>query len=123
MFQMSTPPPVTAKVPADQVALPTKAGLPMSRAVHGTGSEPAVMTVKTFALLATLPTVTTTFPVVAPFGTAATMRVALQLVVVATVPLNRTVLLPCIAPKFVPVIVIAVPTVQDIGDRLVIVGA
>jgi hypothetical protein len=34
------------------------------------------------------PTVTTTFPVVAPAGTVATMLVADQLVVVAVVPLN-----------------------------------
>ena len=56
------------------------------------------------------PTVTTTLPVVAPAGTGATMLVALQLVGVAAVPLNVTVLVPCVAPKFVPVIVTEVPT-------------
>ena len=45
-------------------------------------------TVKLTPLLATPPTVTTTFPVVAPAGTGATMLVALQLVGVAAVPLN-----------------------------------
>ncbi len=45
-------------------------------------------------LLATPPTVTTTFPVVAPFGTGATILVALQLVTVAAVPLKVTVLAP-----------------------------
>src|SRR6266446_2195606 len=40
-------------------------------------------TVKLIPLLATPPTVTTTFPVVAPAGTGATMLVALQLVGVA----------------------------------------
>src|SRR5438105_15028743 len=40
-------------------------------------------------LLATPPTVTTTLPVVAPLGTDATMLVALQLVVLAVVPLKE----------------------------------
>src|SRR4029077_4060616 len=62
-------------------------------------------TVKLTPLLATPPTVTVTLPVVAPAGTGATMLVADQLVGVAVVPLNRTVLAPCVAPKFVPVIV------------------
>ena len=43
-------------------------------------------------------------------GTGTTMLVALQLVGVAAVPLNFTVLVPCVAPKFVPVIVTDVPT-------------
>ena len=53
-----------------------------------------VLTVKLTPLLATPPTVTTTFPVVAPVGTGATMLVALQLVGVAATPLNFTVLVP-----------------------------
>src|SRR5258706_185575 len=73
-------------------------------------------------LLATPFTVTTTGPVVAPLGTGATMLVALQLVGVAVVPLKRTLLLPCVDPKFVPVIVTDVPTAPDVGDRLVRVG-
>jgi hypothetical protein len=80
----------------------------------------ADVTVKLTPLLATPPTVTTTFPVVAPAGTDVTMLVALQLVVVAVVPLNVTVPED---PKFVPVIVTAVPTAPEVGDRLVIVGA
>jgi hypothetical protein len=52
----------------------------------------AVVTVNAAPLLATPPTVTTAFPVVAPIGTGATMLVALQLVVVAAVPLNVIVL-------------------------------
>jgi len=84
----------------------------------------AVATVKFTLLLATPPTVTTTFPVVAPVGTAATIEVAPQLViVVAAVPLNVTVLVPCVAPKFVPVIVTEAPTAPDVGDRLVMAGA
>jgi hypothetical protein len=74
-------------------------------------------------LLATPPTVTTTFPVVAPVGIVAVIDVAPQLViVVAAVPLNVTVLEPCVEPKFVPVIVADVLTVPDVGERLVIVG-
>jgi hypothetical protein len=61
--------------------------------------------VKTTPLLATPATVTTTLPVVAPAGTGITMLVALQLVGVAAVPLNVTVPVPCVAPKFVPVMV------------------
>ena len=80
-------------------------------------------TVKLDPLLATPPTVTTTFPVVAPAGTGTTILVALQLViVVAVVPLNVTVLVPCVEPKFVPVIVTDAPTAPDVGLRLVIVG-
>jgi hypothetical protein len=73
-------------------------------------------------LLATPATVTTTFPVVAPLGTGATILVALQLVGVAAVPLNVTVLVPCVAPKFVPAIVTAVPTHPELGDRLAMLG-
>ena len=51
------------------------------------------------------------------------MLVADQLVGVAAVPLNVTVLVPCVAPKFVPVIVTDVPTGPLVGDRLVSVGA
>jgi hypothetical protein len=49
-------------------------------------------TVNETPLLPTPLTVTTTFPVVAPLGTEAAMEVALQLVAVALVPLNVTVL-------------------------------
>jgi len=54
----------------------------------------AATTVKLTPLLALFETVTTTFPVVAPLGTVAPMLVLLQLVTVAAVPLNLTVLLP-----------------------------
>jgi hypothetical protein len=81
-----------------------------------------VVTVKLTPLLATPFTFTTTFPVVAPAGTDVAMLVALQLVTVAVVPLNVTVLVPCVDPKFVPVITTDVPTAPDVGFRLVIVG-
>lgn len=80
-------------------------------------------TVKETPLLDLLETVTTTLPVLAPDGTVATMLVALQLVAVARVPLNLTVLLPCVEPKFVPVIVTEAPTAPEVGDKLEMVGA
>jgi hypothetical protein len=63
-----------------------------------------------------------TLPVAAPFGTEAAMLVAFQLVGVAAVPLNVTVLVPCVAPKLVPVMVTEVPAGPEVGFRLVIVG-
>ena len=74
-------------------------------------------------LLATPPTVTTTFPVVAPDGTVATMLVALQLVASpAETPPNVTALEPCDVPKFVPVIVTEAPIGPDAGLKLVMLG-
>src|SRR2546422_9755345 len=81
------------------------------------------VTVKLTPLLATPPTVTTTLPVVAPAGTGTTMLVALQLVGAVAVPLNVTVLVPCVAPKFAPAIVTDVPTNPDVGFKLVMLGA
>jgi hypothetical protein len=54
----------------------------------------AAVTVKVTPLLGTPLTVTTTLPAVAPLGTVTVMPVALQLLAVAGVPLNFTVLLP-----------------------------
>jgi hypothetical protein len=82
----------------------------------------AEVTVKTTALLITPLTVTTTFPVSAPAGTVTAMLVALQVDTVAAVPLKVTVLVPCVAPKFVPVIVIAVPTAPAAWLKLVMWG-
>jgi hypothetical protein len=53
--------------------------------------------VKLLPLLTSPAMVTTTFPVVAPAGTRAVIRVVLQLVGVAAVPLKVTVLVPCVA--------------------------
>jgi hypothetical protein len=81
-------------------------------------------TVNETPLLAVPLTVTTTLPVVAPVGTVATIDVALQLpMVVTAVPLNLTVLVPWVEPKFVPVIVTDAPTAPEVGERLVILGA
>lgn len=82
------------------------------------------MTVKFTPLLGKLPTVTTTLPLVAPFGTGTTMLVSLQLVAGKTaVPLKVTVLFVWPGPKPVPVIVTEAPTRPDAGFRLVMVGA
>jgi hypothetical protein len=51
-------------------------------------------TVKVTPLLAEPETVTITLPVVAPLGTVAVMLVEPQLVAVAVIPLNLTVLIP-----------------------------
>jgi len=80
-------------------------------------------TVKLTPLLFTPLALTTTLPVVAPVGTVATIEVALQLeIVVAVVVLNLTVLVPWVAPKFVPVIVTEAPTAPVVGDKLVMLG-
>jgi len=51
------------------------------------------------------------------------INVALQLVTVAVVPLNLTVLEPCVEPKFVPLTVTAAPIAPEVGDKLVMFGA
>ncbi len=78
-------------------------------------------TVKFTPLLFTPLANTTTLPVVAPLGTVTPILVALQLPTVAAVPLNETV--PCVEPKFVPVIVTAAPTAPVVIDKLVMLGA
>src|SRR5580700_3186628 len=91
-------------------------------AVHVAVTVGVWITVNVMALLASPPTVTTTLPVAALAGTGATRLVALQLVGVAAKPLNVTVLVPCVPPKFVPAIVTDVPTAPAVGVRLVRVG-
>jgi hypothetical protein len=82
-----------------------------------------VVIVKLEPLLAWPPTVTTTLPVTAPAGTGATMLVPFQLVGAAFTPPNVIALVPCVAPKFAPLIVTAVPTTPEFGLRLVMLGA
>jgi hypothetical protein len=78
----------------------------------------AAVTVNVTPALATPPAaVTTTFPVVAPVGTAATIWAALQLVMVALVPLNVTLPLPCVGPKLEPAITIEEPIAPVFGVR------
>lgn len=80
------------------------------------------VTAKVEPLLASPETKTVTLPLDAPTGTGTTMFVALQLVGVAALPLNETVLDPCVEPKLVPVIVIETPDAPDVGDKLEIFG-
>src|SRR5438309_10889925 len=70
----------------------------------------------------TPPAMTISLPVVAPAGTGATMLVALQLVGVAPIPLNVTVLVPWFAPKLAPVTVTDVPRTPDVGLSPVMFG-
>jgi hypothetical protein len=85
--------------------------------------RPPCPTANETPLLATPPTVTTTFPVVAPLGTTAWIEVELQPeMVVTAVLLNVTVLVSWLEPKFAPVMVTDVPTFPDVGDRPVMVG-
>src|SRR5437763_10023235 len=104
-------------VPVMVIAVPDAPAVGKRLVMTGGGD-----TVKATALLAIPFTVTTTVPVVAVAGTGTTMLVLLQVVGVASVPLNCTVLVPLVAPKFVPVIVIGTPKVPDVGDRLVMDG-
>jgi len=106
-------------VPAIVIGVPTDPVVGFKLVI--VGDEP-VVTVKLTPLLAKPPTVTTTFPVVAPLGTVVAMLVALQLVTVAEVWLKVTVLVPCVDPKFVPVIVTGDPTEPEVGFKLVIAG-
>jgi len=80
-------------------------------------------TVNVIPLLWTPPTVTTTGPVVAPAGTEVMMLVAFQFETVAEVPLKVTVLVPCVAPKLVPVMVSETPAAPLVWLRLVMLGA
>ena len=70
-------------VPVIVTEVPTTAELGAKVVMLGVAN-----TAKLTPLLVTPDTVTTTFPVVAPAGTGATMLVALQLVGVAVIPLN-----------------------------------
>ena len=83
----------------------------------------AAVTVKVTPLLALPETVTITLPVVAPGGTVAVMLDAPQLVVVAVVPLNLTVLDPLFDPKLDPAITMDDPTAPVFGVSDVMVGA
>jgi hypothetical protein len=106
-------------VPAIVTLAPTNPDIGLRLVMLGA----ATVTVKITPLLATPSTVTTTLPVVAPAGTGTATLVALQLVGDAAVPLKVTVLVPCVAPKFVPVIVTLAPINPDAGFRLVMAGA
>jgi hypothetical protein len=74
-------------VPLMITSVPTGPAVGFKPLIFGGG-----VTVNGRPLLATPPTVTTTFPVVAPTGTGTSMLVSLQFVGVATVVLNVTLL-------------------------------
>jgi hypothetical protein len=76
-------------VPVTVTDVPTGPVVGDSLVMLGVGKN-----VNLIPLLATPPTVTTTFPVPAPVGTGTLMVVAVQLVGVAAVPANVTVLVP-----------------------------
>src|SRR5579863_3467161 len=88
------------------------------------GDRPLVtgVTVKVTLLLATPPTLTTTGPDVAFAGTAATITPVFQLVGVALIPLNVSVLDPWLDPKFAPLMVTDAPTTPLVGEILLIEG-
>jgi hypothetical protein len=80
------------------------------------------ITVKLTPLLSTPLACTITLPLLAALGTVVTIDVALQFVIVAVVPLNLTVPVPCGEPKFAPVMVIDAPTTPEVEDKLVMLG-
>jgi hypothetical protein len=51
------------------------------------------------------------------------MFVPLQLVGMACTPPKVTVLVPCVVPKFAPLIVTAVPTTPELGLKFMMLGA
>ena len=106
-------------VPVMVMLAPTNPEAGFRLVILGAGT----VTVKLTPLLLTPPTATTTLPVVAPTGTGTAILDALQLVGDAGVPLKVTVLVPWVAPKLAPVIVMLAPTNPDTGFRLVMVGA
>jgi hypothetical protein len=80
-------------------------------------------TVKLTLLLAIpLPEVTTILPLFASAGTAVTMEVSLQLVMLTAVPLNETEPVPLVAPKLLPLIVTEVPAGPEVGETELMAG-
>src|SRR6266436_894455 len=93
-------------VPLTVTTVPTGPDVGLIFVILGGG-----VTVKGRPLLATPPTVTTTLTEPkAIAGTGTSMLVALQFVGAASVPVKVTVLVPCVVPKFRPVIVTIAPT-------------
>ena len=94
----------------------------MPPAGDNTGAAAGVCTTNAAPALATPFTVTTTLPVVAAAGTTVVICVADHAFAVAVTPLNFTVLVPCVDPKFVPVTVTGAPPAPLVGDSDVIAG-
>lgn len=80
----------------------------------------ACETVNGTPLLETPSTVTTTFPMLAPLGTATSIDVSPHIVGLPATPLNVTV--PGREPKPVPEITTVVPTGPEVGERVVMPG-
>src|SRR5262245_5456366 len=108
--------------PAYAATVAWASGPPPSTSVTTPPIHGALVTVNVAPLLGTPLTVTTTGPVAAPAGALAVTLVALQAVVDAAMPLNVTVLLPRVEPKFAPVIETSTPTGPDAGARLLMDG-
>lgn len=102
--------------PAGEMAVDVR----FAGAVGGVMSGPIV---KVKPLLAEPPTLTTTFPVVAAAGTTTPALVGFQVTAgPAGTPLNVTVLVPCVAPKFAPDSITKLPTGPEGGLMLVMLG-
>lgn len=67
-------------------------------------------------------TVTETLPVLAPAGSTAVILFAFHEVILATIPLNATVPVPCVAPKWEPLITTEEPTGPELGERPLTMG-
>ena len=107
-------------VPAMVTELPTGPEAGVSAEMVGTTGT---VTVKAAAFEATPPTVTVTLTAPAPrAGTVAVIEVALHEVTVAVVAPMLTVLVPWVAPKFVPVMVTALPARPEVGLSEAMVG-
>ena len=104
-------------VPVTVTGFPTAADVGDADVSVGVG-----MTVNATPVLVCPDTVTVTGPVVAPEGTMADTLVALQLVGLAAMPLNRTRLVPAVVPKLLPEITTAAPTPALVGVSDVIDG-
>jgi hypothetical protein len=121
----ATPPKLTVLVPWLEPKL-----LPAIVTELPTGPDDGVrlvipgLTVKFTVLLGTPPTVTMTGAAPSPrlVGTLKPMLELPQLVGVTETPPTVRVLVPCVEPKFVPVMVTAMPTPPDEGERLAIPG-
>src|SRR5262249_59227701 len=83
------------------------------------------VTVKTTGLLSFMPgrVDTSNGPEVAPFGMLMVSEVELHEFTVATTPFKRTTPLPCVAPKFDPLMVTWLPIDPVVAETLVITGA
>jgi hypothetical protein len=90
VLNVTVPTAVPKLAPVIVTAVPMGPFIGLRVAMPGAAGE----TVKFTALLGWLPTVTTTFPVVAPAGTAATILVGVQIVAGEVIPLNVTLLVP-----------------------------